>query len=111
MKKLTQNGVEKFAKLLFFTTSQAKDITDLFYSLAQSGHWALRNRKLDTADDYIRTWEDSWFRQSNMEECYKDDMNGAWGEILDWTFEEFLDQTLNQTVFQLPNNEMVIEVV
>ena len=123
MKKLNIEEIKQFARVLNFTESEAKDITDLFYNLKMENpvnHWRVL-MSLNDVDEYIREWEDHWHRENNFRECFEYEKKCEFGEYeyetakqifaSEEAFKEYvMGDKETQFVYQLPNNEMVIVV-
>lgn len=113
MRKLNAREIKEFADYLGFTESEAKDITDLFYNLKANNRIRL---PLDIVDEYILEWENHWHRENNFRDCFlyeKENEYYEYGEIAELIFaneEAFREYSLNEFVFQLPNNDMVVVV-
>lgn len=122
MKKLNNMEIKQFADALFFSQSEAQDITDLFYNLKKDNpinHWRVM-LPLDNVDEYIREWENHWHREANIEECFKYEKDAYFyaydPEFAQRIFEniesfnEYSMKGKTQFVYQLPNNKMVAVV-
>lgn len=118
MKRLNSEEIKYFASMLDFTESEAKDITDLFYRLKMENktkNWRVC-RSLDSVEEYIKEWEDHWHREVNFSEFFKyekESMYYAYDEDAEWIFaseDSFKEHKMNNSAFQLPNNEMVVVV-
>ena len=123
MKKLNVEEIKRFARVLNFTESEAKDITDLFYNLKMENpvnHWRVL-MSLNDVDEYIREWEGHWHRENNFRECFAYEEKCEFSEyeyetakqifISEEAFKEYaMGDKETQFVYQLPNNEMVIVV-
>ena len=122
MKRLNTEEIKYFADVLNFTESEAKDITDLFYTLKMEQtekNWRI-NTLLNSVEDYIKEWKEFWHRETNFSECYKYEKENEYSEYEPSVAKEIfaseeafrnyaMDETI-QFVYQLPNNEMVVVV-
>jgi hypothetical protein len=122
MKKLNNMEIKQFADALFFSQSEAQDITDLFYNLKKANpinHWRVM-LPLNNVDEYIREWENHWHRESDIEECFKYEKDAYFyaydpefaQKIFEniESFKEYSMKGKTQFVYQLPNNKMVAVV-
>lgn len=123
MKKLNAEEIKWFADALNFTESEAKDITNLFYSLKMENpinYWRVL-LPLNDVDEYIREWENHWHRETNFTECFKYEKENQFYEydrhiaqqifVSEAAFKEFaMGDIETQFVYQLPNNNMVVVV-
>lgn len=122
MKKLNIEEIKRFASVLNFTESEAKDITDLFYNLKMNpvNHWRVL-MPLNDVDEYIREWEDHWHRENNFKECFEYEKKYEFSEyeyktakqifVSEEAFKEYaMGDKETQFVYQLPNNDMIIVV-
>jgi hypothetical protein len=74
MKRLNTEEIKQMADALCMTEQEAKEVADIFadiYEKEQSGKrgWKI-GMPLDSADDYIREWENHWHREMNWQEFY-----------------------------------------
>lgn len=74
MKRLNTEEIKQVADALLMTEQEAKEVTDIFaeiYRKEQSGKrgWKI-GMPLDSADDYIREWENHWHREMSWQEYY-----------------------------------------
>ena len=122
MKKLNNVEIQQFADALFFSQSEAQDITDLFYNLKKDNpinHWRVM-LPLNNVDEYIREWENHWHRETNIEECFKCEKDGEYysydpelaKEIFSSVeaFKKYAMEGKTQFVYQLPDSDMVVVV-
>ena len=119
MKKLNTEEIKQFANALSFTESEAKDIVELLYNLKAKNpinHWKVL-MPLNDVDEYIREWENHWHREANIEACFEYEKECEYFEydedVAMEIFEDievFKDYAIDNFVYQLPNNDMVVVV-
>lgn len=71
MKRLTPEEITAMANALDFTSQEAAEIAEIFYTEKMQGNYRLKFTKLETVEDYIREWENNWYRYPTWEELLK----------------------------------------
>ena len=74
MKRLNTEEITQMANALLMTEEMVREVADIFadiYEHEQQGRhgWKI-GMPLESADDYIREWENHWHRETNWEEFY-----------------------------------------
>ena len=118
MIKLNSDNVKVFADYLCFTEDDAKEITDLFYTLKAenpNNNWKVCLPLNDT-DDYIREWENHWHREAGWEDYYKYEKEnciycyGENDEVLNKIFEslETFKEEVKSCSYELKSGTIII---
>lgn len=120
MKRLNTEEIKQVADALIMTEEMAKEVTDIFayiYEKEQGGKYGWKiGMPLESADDYIREWENHWHRENNWQEFYEYekgcclyDYNEA--EKIFKTAETFKEYArMCDYVYELKCNNMIIVV-
>lgn len=74
MKKLNSKEIKQVADALLMTEQEAREVIDIFaeiFTKEQQGKvgWKI-GMPLESADDYIREWENHWHREMGWQEYY-----------------------------------------
>jgi hypothetical protein len=74
MKRLNAEEIKQMADALIMEEEEAREVAEIFadiYENEQNGRvgWKI-GMPLDSADDYIREWENHWHREINWQEFY-----------------------------------------
>lgn len=120
MKRLNTEEIKQVANALLMTEEEAKEVVNIFtdiYEKEQSGKRGWRiGMPLESADDYIREWENKWHRETNWQEfydyekecCYYDyDEPETIFETVE-TFEEYVK--MNDFAYELKCSDVIIIV-
>lgn len=79
MKRLNKEEIKQMADALLMTEKDAQEVADIFAEIhekEQGGKYGWKiGMPLDSADDYIREWENHWHRESNWQEYYDYERN------------------------------------
>ena len=74
MKRLNTEEIKQVADALLMTEEEAKEIVNIFADIYEEEQNYKRGWKigmpLDSADDYIREWENHWHREMSWQEFY-----------------------------------------
>ena len=97
MRKLTSPEISIFAKYLYFTYTEAQRITDVFYSEKAKNNFRLARPMLDNVDDYIREWENNWYRYYTWEQLLESEVDQGCSGL---TESECVD-LLGKAIFQI----------
>ena len=74
MKKLNSKEIKQVANVLCMTGQQAQEVADTFVKIFTEEQknkigWKI-GLQLESADDYIREWENHWHREMSWKEYY-----------------------------------------
>lgn len=120
MKRLNTEEIKQMADALCMTEQEAKEVAEIFadiYEKEQNGKhgWKIE-MPLESADDYIREWENHWHREMSWQEfydyekqyCYYDyDKAEEIFKTVD-TFKEYV--RMNDFAYELKCSSMIIIV-
>ena len=74
MKRLNKEEIKQMANALMMTEQEAQEVADIFADIYEKEQGGKRGWKvgmpLDSADDYIKEWENHWHRETNWQEFY-----------------------------------------
>lgn len=74
MKRLNTEEVKQMADALLMTEQEAQEVAEIFadiYEKEQGGKYGWKvEMPLESADDYIREWENHWHREMSWQDYY-----------------------------------------
>ena len=89
-----------------FTINETREIADIFYQQKHKDNYRLNSTSLDSVEDYIKEYENNWFRYSNWQQLIESEIEqGACG----WDEDE-CRELIGQAIFQLSSG-MYIQTV
>lgn len=119
MKRLNTEEIKQVADALLMTEQEAQQIADIFaeiYEKEQGGKhgWKI-GMPLESADDYIREWENHWHREMNWQEYYNYEKDNYFydydtAEEIFKTAETFKDYIKQNNIAYELNSGMIIIV-
>lgn len=68
MRRLNENEIIEMSGCLSFTVEETKEIAEIFFTEKEKGNVRLRCTELESAKDYIREYENNWYRYSTWNE-------------------------------------------
>lgn len=67
MRRLNDKEIKEMRDSLDFTLDETKEIAEIFYTEKEKGNFILKNTNLNSVDDYIKEYENYWYRYSTWE--------------------------------------------
>ena len=119
MKRLNKEEIKQMADALLMTEQEAQEVADIFAEIYKKEQGGKRGWKigmpLDSADDYIREWENHWHRETNWQEYYNYEKENCWydydkPEIILESAETLKDNVQNDIAYELKCSGMIIIV-
>ena len=117
MKILNTEEIKQVANALCMTEQDAKEVTDIFANIYQNEQDGKHGWKvgmpLESADDYIREWENHWHREANWQEYYNYEKENCWydydkPEIILKSVETLKDDVQNYIAYELSSGMIII---
>lgn len=122
MKRLNTEEIKQMADALCMTEQEAKEVAEIFadiYEKEQGGKYGWKiEMPLESADDYIREWENHWHREMSWQEYYDYEKNNCYdcytyddAEKIFKTVETFKNHIqMYNIAYELKHNTMIIIV-
>lgn len=102
MKTLNKKEVALLAENLNMTNKQAEEVAEIFVKMYDEKLWNAPE-KLDSLEDYIYEWENSWFRYRTIEDLVKSENDqGVYNEEY-YTVDNAIAE-LDKSIFKLKND-------
>lgn len=80
MKKLNELEIKEMAKDLDMIVEQAKETMETFYNQKLNNNFRLNHTELETVDDYVREYENNWYRYITFTELVESEKErGGYG--------------------------------
>lgn len=106
MKTLNYNEIKVMSETLNFTIEETREIADIFYREKHKDNYRLNSTSLDSVEDYIREYDNNWFRYSNWQQLIESEIEQG-SDGLD---EDECRKLIGEAIFQLSSG-MYIQTV
>lgn len=99
MRKLKADEMNELRKSFGnMSIDDVNQIADIFYNLKDKGDYRLKNTELDSVNDYIEEYCNSWYRYKSFEDLVESEKEQ--GESYGWTEKECYEQ-VGKSIFKL----------